>query len=181
MGDLGEEGIFKIWNFSSKNAAITSIFDINDLVHLILSFSDAETLFKMSQLNKKLRMMILHDFSPVGKDRQITILKFKLERVQSSLETVAGKIKRGDLIDVTSLNNNEQSNQGMNFVDIYMLNIAAKYPYLQTHMLSMKSREKLNLLGKLTNVSQPSSSQYEKIQPLTSHKGGSAKTMGGQA
>jgi len=100
--------------------------------------------------------MVVYDSSPMGKDRQIAVLKFRLDRTINSLERVSSKMQYGQIIDVHSLNSQENG-QGINLVEMYMRNLAVQYPQLQASLSAMKKRDKLNLFSKIVPFAKPGS------------------------
>ena len=79
-GDLGEAGIWSVWDLKSSRAAVKSVFDLGDILNLIISYAEDEVLYKMSIINKRLRKAILmDDMSIKGKDRQLRVMRFKFK------------------------------------------------------------------------------------------------------
>ena len=69
-GDLGEDGIWSVWDLNSSRATVKSVFDLQDILNLIISFADDEVLFKMSMVNKRLRRVTVQEELTIkGKDR----------------------------------------------------------------------------------------------------------------
>lgn len=58
-GDLGEDGIWSVWDLKSSHSTVKSVFDIQDILNLIIQFADDEVLFKMSMVNKRLRRVVV--------------------------------------------------------------------------------------------------------------------------
>jgi hypothetical protein len=67
---------------------------------MILKYCDDETLLKLSQVNRRMRNLLLFNQSHQGKDFKIRILQFKLSRNNKNLDRVVDKIGKGELIDV---------------------------------------------------------------------------------
>jgi len=67
IGDLGPTGIWQVWD-PEGSMGPSSVFDISDLVNKIIEYCDDEMLFKLSQLNRNLRRLLLHDTTIRGKD-----------------------------------------------------------------------------------------------------------------
>ena len=120
MGELGERGIW-------EHGGVKSIFDIRDIVYMVIQYCDDEALFKMAMLNKYLRAILLFDQSHRGKDYKIRILSFKVNRSYQNLDRVVGKIANGELIDTQALNN-DTDQDGNRDLDLYVKTLALKYP-----------------------------------------------------
>lgn len=123
--------------------AVKAVFDIQDLVNLILSFADDEALHKMSSLNKRLRGTILSDLR-----YQVRIVTFKFKMSQQNLDRVMAKIQSGELVDTRAWN--EDRNKGP--VELYLNQLALKYPTLTNSFHSMKANEKARLLNRISGI-----------------------------
>ena len=79
-----------------------------DLIYLLISYSDDETLYILSRLNRHLRSILSQD------KYKVKILNFKFKTAQKSLDKVVKKIAKGELIDTTVWKKDEKS------MDIYL-------------------------------------------------------------
>ena len=76
----------------------------------------------------------MKDESLRGKSYQIKIIKYRLTMAQKNLDRVVDRIQSGDLIDSNALENSQSSEEAprkpevVDFVDIYMKQMAMKYP-----------------------------------------------------
>ena len=103
-GDLGEDGIWSVWDLKSSRATVKSVFDLQDILNLIISFADDEVLFKMSMVNKRLRRVtVQEELTLKGKDRQLRVMRFKFQQSQKNLDKVVKKMEKGELLDVSAL------------------------------------------------------------------------------
>jgi hypothetical protein len=78
IGQDGSSGIWKVWLTDMQNTPSKMVFEIYDLIYIILSFADDESLFKLAYLNQKFNKILLKDQSIRGKSFQIRILNYKL-------------------------------------------------------------------------------------------------------
>jgi len=58
-------------------------------------------------------------------------------------------MQAGDLVDLKSLEEQED-NLGINFVDMYMYSMAAKYPVMESSFKNIKDVDKFTFLKKIT-------------------------------
>ena len=75
LGEQGIEGIGTIWGKIVGDKSVT-LFDIGDMVNIIISFADDEGLFKASMFNRKMRSFILYEESQKGQGRLIRVLRY---------------------------------------------------------------------------------------------------------
>jgi len=55
LGDLGPRGIWQVWDNEK-----CKIFEIRDIVFIIVSYCDDMALLKLTMLSKELRTLLLH-------------------------------------------------------------------------------------------------------------------------
>ena len=77
------------------------VCSVLDIVYLIVSYADDETLFKLSQVNKQFRSILYEGNIPTKsptrslrdpKDFKIRIMNHKLKKCQRNLDSVVNKI-----------------------------------------------------------------------------------------
>lgn len=151
---MGPQGIWNIWQ--TRGCGFKKVVDIPDLINLIISYADDETLFKLSQINRRLHKLILCDNSSKGKDLQLLVIRYKLRQSQQNLDRVVEKIQSGELVDTAAFQN-EQRNGDRIFGESYVRTLALKYPIMARKVTGMKRLDKLILNKRLTNLGEPAS------------------------
>ena len=68
------------------------VLEIYDLIYIILSFADDESLFKLAYLNQKFNKILLKDQSIRGKSFQIRILNYKLQTSYKNIDIIVKKL-----------------------------------------------------------------------------------------
>ena len=123
--------------------AVKAVFDIADLVNLIISFADDESLHKMADLNRRLRGIILSDSR-----YKLRIVTYKFKMCQKNLDRVLVKIQNGELIDTKAWNEDRNKDR----IELYLNQLALKYPTLTNSFNSMKAGEQARLLSRVSGI-----------------------------